>query len=392
MRRPVSLRSSMMAAGNTGLEAQKRRLAVGDINSNMTTNSSNETTKLVCGLDLGDKNSHLCICTAEGDILEEATVATTTPALARRFQNCAPMRIALETGTHSPWVSRLLSLWGHEVLVANPRKVRLIGNSRRKNDRLDAKTLADLASVRPRLLYPIEHVSAQAQTDRAVLRTRDALVRARASLINHARGLVKALGGRLPSCSAESFATKAKVAVPEDLAPALLPLLEQLAEMNTRIRAYDKQVLELLRTRYRQADELRRQVPGVGPITALAFVLALGDPRRFAKSRQVGAYFGLVPAQRSSSESTPQLGISKEGNPYVRRLLVQCAQYILGPFGQDSDLRRFGQRIAGSGGKSAKKRAIIAVARKLSVVLHHLLVTQQAYQPLSGEPGLRAVA
>jgi transposase len=220
-----------------------------------------------------------------------------------------------------------------------------------------------------------------------VLRARDALVRARASLISHVRGLVKALGGRLPSCSAESFATKAQAAVPEDLAPALLPLLAQLAEMNTTIRAYDKQVLELLRTRYRQADELRRQIRGVGPITALAFVLALGDPRRFAKSRQVGAYFGLVPAQRDSSESTPQLGISKEGNPYVRRLLVQCAQYILGPFGQDSDLRRFGQRIAGSGSKSAKKRAIIAVARKLSVVLHHLLVTQQAYQPLrSGEP------
>src|SRR5215210_6451960 len=360
---------------------------MGDINSNMATKSSRETTKLTCGLDLGDKSSHLCICTAEGEVLEQSIVATTTPALARRFQNCAALRIALETGTHSPWVSRLLSLWGHEVLVANPRKVRLIGNSRRKNDRLDAKTLADLASVRPRLLYPIEHVSAQAQTDRAVLRARDALVRARASLISHVRGLVKALGGRLPSCPAESFATKAQAAVPEDLAPALLPLLGQLAEMSTTIRAYDKQVLELLRTRYRQADELRRQIRGVGPITALAFVLALGDPRRFAKSRQVGAYFGLVPAQRDSSESTPQLGISKEGNPYVRRLLVQCAQYILGPFGQDSDLRRFGQRIAGSGSKSAKKRAIIAVARKLSVVLHHLLVTQQAYQPLrSGEP------
>src|SRR5215210_5322427 len=254
---------------------------MGDISSRLVANSSSMTPKLVCGLDLGDKKSHVCVCTPEGEILERAKIDTTEPGLARYFQNRAPMRIALETGTHSPWVSRLLSLWGHEVLVANPRKVRLIGNSRRKNDRLDAKTLADLASVRPRLLYPIEHVSAQAQTDRAVLRARDALVRARASLISHVRGLVKALGGRLPSCSAESFATKAQAAVPEDLAPALLPLLGQLAEMSPTIRAYDKQVLELLRTRYRQADELRRQIRGVGPITALAFVLALGDPRRF---------------------------------------------------------------------------------------------------------------
>lgn len=360
---------------------------MGDISSSVVMKSSAVTMKLVCGLDLGDKESQLCICTAEGEVVEEGKVRTTTAGLAQRFQNCAPMRIALETGTHSPWVSRLLSQWGHEVWVANPRKVRLIGNSRRKNDRLDARSLADLLSVRPRLLYPIQHVSAQAQTDRATLQARDALVRARASLISHARGLVKSSGSRLPSCSAEAFATKAKVAVPDNLAPALLPLLEQIAEMSRLIRAYDKQVLELLRTSYPQADELRRQISGVGAITALAFVLGLGDPHRFAKSRQVGAYFGLVPAQRDSGQCTPQLGISKEGNPYVRRLLVQCAQYILGPFGQDSDLRRFGQHIAGSG-KGAKKRAIIAVARKLSVVMHRLLVTKQAYQPLrSGEPG-----
>jgi transposase len=379
----------MMAAGNTGLEAQKRRLAMGNISSNVVTESSAMTMKLVCGLDLGDKESRFWICTAQEEVVEEGKVRTTIAGLAQRFENCAPMRIALETGTHSPWVSRLLSQWGHEVWVANPRKVRLIGNSRRKNDRLDARSLADLLSVRPRLLYPIQHVSAQAQTDRATLQARDALVRARTSLISHVRGLVKSSGSRLPSCSAEVFAAKAKVAVPEGLAPALFPLLEQIAVMSRLIRAYDKQVLELLRTSYPQADELRRQIPGVGPITSLAFVLALGDPHRFAKSRQVGAYFGLVPAQRDSGQSTPQLGISKEGNPYVRRLLVQCAQYILGPFGQDSDLRRFGQRIAASsGGKGAKKRAIIAVARKLSVVMHRLLITKKAYQPLSsGEPG-----
>lgn len=339
------------------------------------------TPKRVCGLDLGDKKSQICLCTAAGEVLLEAKVHTTEAGLARHFQGCAPMRIALETGTHSPWVSRLLRQWGHEVIVANPRKVRLIGQSRRKNDRLDARSLADLASVRPRLLFPIEHVSAEVQADRGVLRARDALVRARSGLINHARGLVKAVGGRLPSCSAESFAKKAKPAVPDSLAPALLPLLEQIAALSTTIRGYDRQIAELLRTRYPQTQKLR-QIRGVGPITALAYVLCLGDPHRFGKSRQVGAFLGIVPAQRDSGQSTPQLRISKEGNPFVRRLLVQCAQYILSRFGEDSDLRRFGQRIAASGGKSAKKRAVVAVARKLSVVMHRLLVTEQPYQAL----------
>jgi transposase len=349
------------------------------------------TRQRVCGVDLGDKKSQICLCSAEGEVLLEAKISTTRAGLARQFQSCGAMRIALETGTHSPWVSRLLEQWGHEVIVANPRKVRLIGNSRRKNDRLDARSLADLASVRPRLLFPIEHVSAQAQADRGVLRARDALVRARSGLINHARGVVKAEGSRLPSCSAESFARKAKEAVPESLAPALLPLLEQIALVSTAIRSYDQQIAELLRTRYPQTQKLRR-IRGVGPITALAYVLCLGDPRRFRKSRQVGAFFGIVPAQRDSGQSTPQLRISKEGNPYVRRLLVQCAQYILGRFGEDSDLRRFGQRIAVSGGKSAKKRAIIAVARKLSVVMHRLLVSEQPYQALRESVGLQTAA
>lgn len=345
-------------------------------------NVSSVPTKRVCGLDLGDKFSHFCLCTWEGEVLEEGKVRTREAELARRFQGVEPMRIALETGTHSLWVSRLLTLWGHQVWVANSRKVRLIGNSRRKTDRLDAQSLADLVSVRPRLLHPIQHISAEAQADRAVLLARDTLVRARSRLISHARGLVKSLGGRLPSCSAEAFAQKAVQAVPPVLTPALTPVLEQVGSLTQTIRAYDRQIEDLIRLRYPQAQKLRQEVPGVGPITALAFVLALGNPQRFRNSRQVGAFFGLVPAQRSSGQSNPQLRISKEGNPYVRRLLVQCAHFILGPFGKDSDLRRFGQRLASTGGKAAKKRATVAVARKLSVVLHRLLVTGEPYQAL----------
>jgi transposase len=342
---------------------------------------SRMTTQRVCGLDLGDKTSALCICSAEGQVQEHFRVKTSAPGLARRLQNVEPMRIALEAGAQSPWVSRLLKQWGHEVVVANPRKVRLIGNTRKKNDRIDALSLADLASVRPRLLAPIEHVSQQAQADRAVLRSRDALVRTRSALISHCRGVAKAMGGRLPSCEADSFAKKAAPALPPELAAALEPILKTIAELTASIRAYDRQVEELLAQRPLSAR--LRQVPGVGPITSLAFLLALGeDPSRFTRSRQVGAYFGLVPAQRDSGASQPQLRISKEGNPYVRRLLVQCAHYILGPFGKDSDLRRWALRLVERGGKTAKKRATVALARKLAVLLHRLLVTGLPYEPL----------
>ncbi|HEX9942464.1 MAG TPA: IS110 family transposase [Thermoanaerobaculia bacterium] len=350
--------------------------------------------KLVCGLDLGDKSSAVCLCDAQGEVLDQRRISTKEPALARYFQGKAPLRIALEVGPHSPWVSRLLSRWGHEVLVANPRKVKLIGNTRRKSDRIDAQSLADLAGARPRLLHPIQHRTEKTQQDRVLLQTRDALVRSRSRLISHVRGLVKSLGGRLPSCSAETFAKKAAAQLPAELKSRLSGTLTAITELTVSIRDYHRQIQELLKTDYPQGQKLL-QIQGVGPITALTFVLTLGEPGRFAKSRTVGAYLGLVPAQRSSGESHPQLRISKEGDPYLRRLLVQCAHYILGPHGADCDLRRFGQRLSASGGKSAKKRATVAVARKLSVVLHRLLVTGQDYEALRSsepEPILRTAA
>lgn len=354
-------------------------------------NLSSTTTKRVCGLDLGDKVSRLYLCTPTGEVELQANAKTTEQGLGKFFHEVEPMRIALETGTHSPWVSRLLSGWGHEVIVANPYKVRLIGNSRRKNDRVDALTLADLASVRPRLLSPIEHISAEAQADRGVLRGRDALVRARTGLISSARGLVKAMGARLPSSSAEAFAKKAAAAVPAALVPTVMPMLEVISQLTLQIRGFDRQIAELIDKRYTQAKKLM-QIKGVGPITSLAYVLAVGDPERFARSRVVGAYFGLVPAQRSSGNSNPQLRISKQGDPFVRRLLVQCAHYILGPYGDDCDLKRYGQRIVtAGGGKNVKKRATVAVARKLAVLLHRLLVSGQAYEPLRQGP-LQAAA
>ncbi len=338
--------------------------------------------EFTAGLDLGDKHTHLCLLdTISGEVVEEGRLRTSPEALERRFSECEPMRIAIEAGTHSPWISRLLERCGHEVLVANARKLKLIYAGGKKNDRLDAENLARLARPDPGLLSPIEHRGEASQAHLALIRSREALVGARTKLVNHARGAVKSFGARLPKCSAASFHVKVRDRLPEALAPALEPVLETIASLTARIREYDRE-LEAVSQELYPETALLRQVSGVGSLTALVFVLTLEDPARFETSRAVGAYVGLTPETHQSGEQDPQKRISRRGDGMLRKFLVNCAHYILGPFGKDSDLRRHGLKIAERGGKNAKKRAVVAVARKLSVVLHRLWVTGEVYEPL----------
>jgi transposase len=341
--------------------------------------------KITAGLDLGDKYSYLCLIDTEsGEVVEEGRLRSTPEALRGRFcSEQQQLRIAIEAGTHSPWVSRVLEEeCGHEVLVANPRKTRLIYTNTRKTDEMDAENLARLARLDPKLLYPLKHRGEDSQAHLAIIRSREALVRCRTQLVNHVRGAVKSFGARLPKCPAVSFHNKAPEHIPEALWPALGPLLETIGSLTQRIRQYERQLETICQEHYPET-ELLRQVEGVGALTALTFVLTLEDPSRFAKSRSVGTYLGLVPARDQSGDRDPQKRISKEGDEMLRKLLVGSAHYILGPFGSDSDLRRHGEKIASrAGGKNAKKRAVVAVARKLSVLLHHLWVTAELYDPL----------
>jgi transposase len=333
------------------------------------------------GIDLGDKHSQVYELDHEtGEILSEGRVSTTPRAFKRRFGGCPPARIAFEAGTHSRWIAILLEAAGHEVIVANPRKVRLICDNDTKTDRLDAERLALLARADPRLLHPIHHRGAEVHVDLAVIRARDALVRQRTGLINHVRGAVKQFGIRVTGCSSERFHKAAGEALTDELRPALEPLLEQIGALTKAIQGYDKRVNELAKTKYPEATHLQ-QVPGVGALTALAFVLTLEDPYRFRSSRAVGSYLGLRPRQRDSSSSTPQLRITKAGDGHLRRLLVGSAHYILGPFGPDTDLRRWGLKLSARGGQNAKKRAVVAVARKLAVLLHALWLSGETYDP-----------
>jgi transposase len=339
--------------------------------------------KITAGLDLGDKYSYLCLIdTDSGEVMEEGRLRTSPEALRRRFASEQPTRIAIEAGTHSPWVSRVLEECGHEVLVANSRKVRLIYSNKRKTDEVDAENLARLARLDPKLLYPLKHRGENAQAHMALIRSRQALVACRTQLVNHVRGAVKSFGYGLPKCPARSFHKRAKEHIPEPLLPALEPVLEQIGSLTERIRDYERQLEKISKEHYPHETDLVGQVEGVGTLTALTFVLTLEDPHRFAKSRSVGAYLGLVPGTDRSGDRDPQRRISKEGDEMLRRLLVGSAHYILGPFGSDSDLRRHGQKIASRGAKNSKKRAVVAVARKLSVLLHRLWVSGELYDPL----------
>jgi len=337
--------------------------------------------QLTIGLDLGDRNSWYCVLDETGQLKLEQRVRTTARALQEVFGAMPHSRVALETGTHSPWISRLLSELGHEVIVANARKVRLIGESRKKDDRLDAQTLARLARIDPKLLCPVKHRSAQAQADLTVIRARAGLVRARTALVNTARSLAKSYGERLRGCNVRNMNPEKAEALSPELQCALEPLLSTIEEVSERIAEYNDRIEALAQGSYPQVA-LLKQIKGVGTLIALTFLLTLEDPHRFGKSRDVGCYLGLQPGRRNSGQSEPQMHISKEGDPYLRTLLVQGAQHILGPFGVDCDLRRWGLKLAERGGRNAKKRAIVATARKLAVLLHHLWVSGEVYEPL----------
>jgi transposase len=346
------------------------------MDKNITANGS-----LTIGLDLGDRHTEACVMDGSGEVLETFRVRTTQVALDRALARFDEARVVLEVGTHSPWVSRRVTAAGHEAIVADPRRVRLIAENDSKNDRFDAELLARLGRVDPSLLSPIVHRGEQAQRDLVLIRARDGLVRARSQLINQVRGFAKSLGSRCPASSAEAFPRRVRAALPGDLFPGLETMLAMIEQLTTEIRSMDRAVERLCKERYPETAVLR-QVKGVGAITALGFVLTLEDPNRFAKSRSVGAYPGLRSRQRNSGEQRPQLRITKAGDALLRRLLVTAAHYVLGPFGPDTELRRFGLRLAERGGTSAKKRAVVAVARRLAVLLHRLWVTGEVYQPL----------
>lgn len=343
------------------------------------------------GIDLGDRTSRYCMIGERGEIVAEGSVATTSRGMAQMFGPMQRCRIALEVGTHSPWVSRLLSSLGHEAIVANARELKAITASSRKNDPMDARMLARLVRADPGLLRPIRHRGEQAQAHLMKIRVRAALVEARTSLINAARGLVKAVGERLPDCDADQMRPAQAAELPAWLSAQIRPLLEEVEQLSEQMNHCDREIEQIARQEYPET-KLLEQVWGVGTLIALTFVLTVEEPQRFARSRDVGCYVGLRPRQGQSGERNPQLGITKEGDIYLRKLLVQGAHRILSRRAPDTDLKRWGLKLCERGGSNAKKRAIVAVARKLAILLHRLWVSGEVYEPLRNSAVMQAAA
>lgn len=341
--------------------------------------------KLTIGVDIGDRSSHYCVVDGKGEIVEEGKLDTTRTGLNALFEGLARVSVAIEAGTHSPWISRHLSSQGHEVIVANPRRVEAISSNNRKNDRVDAKMLAKLARFDPELLHPIRHRTEETQVHLTHIRSRANLVEMRTALVNEARGQAKALGYRLETCDPDDLGLKQAKDLPEGVRGALQLTLETIGDLTEKIKQADWNIGQIAK----QYPEIKllTAIYGVGELTALAFVLTIEDAGRFEKSRDVGAYLGIAPGQKQSGDSDPQQRITKEGDRMVRWMLVQCAHCMLRKNAPDSDLKRWGEKKlseqAGKPGKkSGKKKVLVAMARKLSVVMHKLWANGEEYDPL----------
>jgi transposase len=334
----------------------------------------NSTTGFV-GCDLGDKTTTLCLLDDSGQVVRRSEVETSRAPLVSYFRSLPRTQVVMEVGTHSPWVSAAVDAMGHRAIVINPHQFKLLSQSRRKSDANDAELLARAARADLQLVRPIQHRKESTRSQLAVLRTRDILVRTRATLVNHVRGMLKSFGVRAPKSDTPNFALRVKDVVPDELQPALEPILEQLESLTLRVKKLDTQLEDIA-----AADDTvarLRTIPRVGIVTALTFKLVIEDAKRFKKSRDVGAYLGLTPARHQSGESDPRLGISKSGDALTRRLLVQCAQQLLFKNAPDCALSRAGKLLLKQG--KPRNVAATAVARKLAGLMHLLWARGQDF-------------
>lgn len=344
--------------------------------------------EVAAGMDVGDRHSQLCAMDGQGDVVWERKVPTTRSGLQKGFGKAKGLRIVLEAGTQSRWIAQYLKEGGHRVKVVDPRKLRRIFGSDQKSDVRDARELCEEALWRWERTPEVKLRDKGMQENLAVLRTRNLLVECRTKLVNAVRSVLKQEGIRVSQGTTTAFSQKARAVVPEGLASALHPLLDEIESLSARIAFCDERIEEL--SQKDPAVRLLRSAYGVGPVTAAAFVWTIGDPSRFKRSRTVGAFLGLRPRRDQSGEREKQLAVTKAGDRFLRKLLVQCAHGILRGRGKESALRDFGLRIAERGGGRAKKRAVVAVARKLAVILHRMWVTGEAYRPYPKERAAQA--
>lgn len=342
-----------------------------------------EIRKVYVGFDISDENIEIFAVCGQETSKQTQKIANDSKAIEqflKMFSDKNRVCVVMETGTHSLWISRLVKKLGFEVLVAHARDLKLIYASDKKNDSLDAERLARLAQADRKLLHPVEQMSEERQRDLLVLKARALLVKQQTQTVNTIRGFLKSNGVKDDELTVDNMRKKGYGKLPDEMKEAVGTLLEHLNYLALMIKNYDRQISKLCK-KYKVTAALRR-IKGVGPAISLAFVLLVGDPRRFPDAARLCAYFGLVPRQDQSGNTDKQLSITKKGNRLMRTLLVQGAQYIMGSRGEECDLREYGKRIEARGGQIAKKKARIAVARKLVALMLTLWRNQEIpYDP-----------
>lgn len=341
-----------------------------------------QSTPYAAGMDISDRDMKVCVFGPGGSLHEEIRVSVERSLLERYLKRLVVLDpvVALETGTHSNWIHDLLLELGFtKVIVADARMLKMISASNKKTDELDARILARFAQSCPELLHPVKPRGEQARQDRRLLSARQVSVESRTKLVSFVRGIVKSTGARLPQCQPENFSALAKE-LPESLVEILTPVMDVIAKLNESIQVHDELIVK--RCADTPVTDRLRQVSGVGPVTSLAFAATIEDPMRFTKNRSVGSFIGLRPKVDKSGMIDKQLRITKAGDKYLRQLLVTSAHTIMRKNSPMTDLKRWGLSIAASGGKKGKRRAAVAVARKLGVLLLALWKSGADYQPL----------
>ena len=328
-----------------------------------------------CGIDVHQKASEICVVGEDGEVMERTRVPTRREALKRYFGVQPRMRVVMEAGGSSQWVSRVIEECGHEVVVCAPRRVRMIAESTLKTDQIDAEVLARLGRIDHGFLGRVTHRGEEAQLLRANLTARSALVEARAKWINTVRGVLRGFGYRVSGGRSGTFHARcAKVLLPADLRAVIQPMLTQLEAVTEEIERLEEK-LEEIATEIPVVQHLQ-EIPGVGLIVALYFVLSVDDPGRFRRSRDVGVFFGLRPCLRGSGDVRHYGRITREGDPEMRRLLVQAAHGMMNTR-TPCRLQRWAAELELRRGKG---KATVALARKIAVLMHHLWVTGESFQ------------
>lgn len=337
-------------------------------------------------IDVHDEYSQICVMNQAREVLAEAKVPTTRAALNDFFRHRASARVVLEAGPHAHWISEVLVELGHETIVCHARRIRLIAESRNKNDRVDAETLVRLSLSDLELIKPIELRSAKTLDERTIVRTRAAMIDTQKRLRTMLRGIVKPFGLRLPAGKKRALTAAATATLPAHAKAAVDSLLAMLVAVATEIRTLDEKIESIVDAH--PATRRLQSVPGIGPLVAIAFVHTIEDPARFG-ANDVGPFLGLTPSNRSSAGkklTAKQSG--RPGDPYVRSLLVQSAWTLMNSR-SESDIARWGRRLAE---KVGGKKAAIAVARKLATLMHHLWLHDEDFRPHPRQHALPATA